>query len=151
MPPENCGIASAMATPLQNTGEQPSMATFFPIVIAGLSTGLSGSVGTALASAGVPSSGLPLLGGVLSSSLTAAIFGAFLGVDPMGILLAQLGPIHPQPIPAPVITTLVSKLFSDDPRPRLSRVAPRSPSGGRSPDVGGGPDLGPSGRGTFTK
>ncbi len=111
VPPEHRGAASGMATTLQNTGQQLSMAMFFTIVILGLSAGLSGSVGSALAGAGVPRADLPILGGALSSDPTGAIFGAFLGVNPMGLLLAQLGPLLPQPIPASVAATLVSKPF----------------------------------------
>jgi MFS family permease len=55
VPPEHRGAASGMRATLQNSGMQISMALFFTVVLVGLSTGLSGSVGTSLSNAGVPS------------------------------------------------------------------------------------------------
>ncbi|MDG7027489.1 MAG: hypothetical protein JRN16_03655, partial [Nitrososphaerota archaeon] len=37
--------------------------------------------------------------------------GAFLGINPMGVLLQQMGPMLPVPIPGSVAATLTSKGF----------------------------------------
>lgn len=111
VPPERRGAAAGMATTLQNTGQQLSLALFFTIVILGISGGLSSSVGGALAGAGVPTPDLPVLSHTLSSDPTGAIFGAFLGVNPMGLVLQQLGPYLPAPISSSVVQTLTSKPF----------------------------------------
>jgi MFS family permease len=111
VPAQQRGVASGMATTLQNAGMQLSMAMFFTIVILGISGGLASSVGGALAGAGVPLVDQPILGSALSGSPTGAIFGAFLGINPMQVLLAQLGPYLPAPLSPSVIQTLTSKQF----------------------------------------
>jgi MFS family permease len=111
VPADQRGAASGMATTLQNTGMQLSMAMFFTILILGISSGLSGSVGGALAGAGVPGPDQPILGSVLSGNPSGAIFGAFLGVNPMGVILSQLGAHLPVPISAGVANTLTAKEF----------------------------------------
>ncbi len=111
VPAERRGAAAGMATTLQNTGQQFSLALFFTIVIVGIAGGLSSSVSGALAVAGVPALDLPVLSHALSSDPTGAIFGAFLGINPMGVVLAQLGPHLPTPIPASVAQILLSKPF----------------------------------------
>ncbi len=111
VPAEQRGAASGMATTLQNSGMQLSLAMFFTIVILGISHGLSASVGSALAGAGVPGPDQPVLATVLSGNPTGAIFGAFLGINPMGVLLQQMGPMLPVPIPGSVAATLTSKGF----------------------------------------
>jgi hypothetical protein len=111
VPAEQRGAASGMATTLQNTGMQLSMAMFFTIVILGISNGLPSSVGGALASAGVPGADQPIIGGILSGDPTGAIFGAFLGINPMGVILQQIGPVLPVPISPSVVQNLTSKQF----------------------------------------
>jgi MFS family permease len=111
VPADQRGAASGMATTLQNSGMQLSMAMFFTIVILGISHGLPSSVGSALAGAGVPGPDQPILGSVLSNNPTGAIFGAFLGINPMGVLLTQLGPHLPVPIPGAVAQALTAKQF----------------------------------------
>ncbi len=88
VPPENRGSASGMLATLQNTGQQVSLAIFFTIVILGLSAGLGGSAHAALATAGVGSPDLQILTGYISANPTGALFGAFLGENPMQTLLA---------------------------------------------------------------
>ncbi len=88
VPPENRGSASGMLATLQNTGQQVSMAIFFTIVIVGLSTGLSGSVAHALTNAQVGPPDQGILSGMVASNPTGALFGAFLGENPMQGLLA---------------------------------------------------------------
>lgn len=63
------------------------MAIFFTIVILGLSAGLGSSVSGALTSAQVGSPDLQILTGFVSANPTGALFGAFLGENPMQSLL----------------------------------------------------------------
>ncbi len=87
VPPENRGSASGMLATLQNTGQQVSMAIFFTIVVLGLSTGLGGSVSHALAGAQVGPPDQGILTQMVASNPTGALFGAFLGENPMQGLL----------------------------------------------------------------
>jgi MFS family permease len=88
VPPENRGAASGMLATLQNTGQQMSLAIFFTIVIAGLATHLPATVPGALGAAGVPSGDAAILGHAIGGNPTGALFGAFLGENPMAQLLA---------------------------------------------------------------
>lgn len=88
VPPENRGAASGMLATLQNVGQQMSLAIFFTVVIVGLASGLGGTVPTALGAAGVPPGDAAILGRAISGNPTGALFGAFLGENPMSQLLA---------------------------------------------------------------
>jgi len=88
VPAENRGAASGMLATLQNTGQQVSLAIFFTIIIVGLSAGLNGSVSHALAAAQVGPPDQGILSGIVASNPTGALFGAFLGENPMNVLLA---------------------------------------------------------------
>jgi len=110
VPAEHRGVASGMTTTLQNSGMQVSMALFFTIVLVSLSVGLSGSVGTALSGAGVPPASAAVLTHVVSSDPTGALFGAFLGYNPMGIYLDNLPSINAT-LSHPVYLQLTSKTF----------------------------------------
>ncbi len=112
VPPQNRGVASGMLATLQNTGQQLSMALFFTIVILGLASGLGGSVSHSLsaASIGPPDSGI--LTTLVASNPTGALFGAFLGENPMQSLL--LGAAHVPgwvPLPASASATLLAPHF----------------------------------------
>ena len=111
VPAEHRGAASGMFATLQNAGLQLSMALFFTVVIVGLSTGLSGSVAQSLTAAGVPGTATNALSGLVASNPTGALFGAFLGQNPMQLYLAYLPPTLYHQIPANVVTTLESKQF----------------------------------------
>jgi MFS family permease len=87
VPPENRGAASGMLATLQNTGQQMSLAIFFTVVILGLASGLGGTVPGALGAAGVPSGDAGILGHAIAANPTGALFGAFLGENPMAQLL----------------------------------------------------------------
>ncbi len=93
IPPENRGVASGMLATLQNTGQQISMAIFFTIIIVGLSAGLGSSVDHALSAAQVLPPDQGILSGIVASNPTGALFGAFLGVNPMQTLLASAATI----------------------------------------------------------
>jgi MFS family permease len=88
VPPENRGAASGMLATLQNTGQQMSLAIFFTVVILGLAANLGGTVPGALGAAGVPSGDAGILSRAIGSSPTGALFGAFLGENPMAQLLS---------------------------------------------------------------
>jgi MFS family permease len=112
VPAENRGAASGMLATLQNAGQQVSMAIFFTIVIVGLSTGLTASVGHALATAQVGPPDQGILTSVVASNPTGALFGAFLGENPMNTLLAGAGAVPGwQPLPPATYAALVAPHF----------------------------------------
>ncbi|MGD0250364.1 MAG: MFS transporter, partial [Thermoplasmata archaeon] len=88
VPPENRGSASGMLATLQNAGQQMSLAIFFTVVILGLASGLAGTVPGALGAAGVPAGDAGILGHAIAANPTGALFGAFLGENPMAQLLS---------------------------------------------------------------
>ena len=90
VPPENRGASSGMMATLQNIGQQASLAIFFTFVIVGLSVHLGPSVNGALLGAQVGSPDRQMLVGAISADPTGALFGAFLGENPMNGLLASL-------------------------------------------------------------
>ena len=110
-PPEHRGAASGMRATLQNAGMQLSLVVFFTIVIVGLANGLTGSVAQALTAAGVPGAPTAALTQLVSSDPTGALFGAFLGQNPMAMYLAYLPPALLNQIPLPVQATLTSTDF----------------------------------------
>ena len=112
VPAENRGAASGMLATLQNAGQQISMAIFFTIVIVGLSTGLTASVGHALTSAQVGPPDQGILTGVVASNPTGALFGAFLGENPMSTLLAGAAAVPGwQPLSPAAASALVAPHF----------------------------------------
>jgi MFS family permease len=112
VPPENRGVASGMLATLQNTGQQVSLAIFFTIVILGLATGLGNSVHSALGAANVGPTDTGILGGIIASNPTGALFGAFLGENPMGLLLAGAAVVPGwTPLSATVTQTLLAPHF----------------------------------------
>jgi MFS family permease len=108
VPAEDRGAASGMRATLQNAGMQLSMAVFFTIVLVGLANGLSGSVSSALSSAGATSPAATSLSNLVASNPTGALFGAFLGQNPMGLYLSYFPPGTFSPA---VVATLTSKQF----------------------------------------
>ena len=95
VPAEHRGAASGMRATLQNAGMQVSMVIFFTIVITGLSSGLTGAVHSSLTSAGVPPPVATSLANAVGSNPTGALFGAFLGVNPMTQLPASVQSMLP--------------------------------------------------------
>ncbi len=112
VPAEDRGAASGMLATMQNSGQQLSLAIFFTIVILGLSSGLSASVSHALSAAQVGSPDLQILTGYVASNPTGALFGAFLGENPMSTLLAAAA-LNPswQTLPASATATLLAPHF----------------------------------------
>jgi nitrate/nitrite transporter NarK len=108
VPPEHRGAASGMRATLQNTGQTVSLAIFFTVIIAGLSSSLPSALSGAMTSAGVPQ----LANAFSSISPTSALFSAFLGYNPMQSLLAvpALAPVVAQ-IPHSTLTLLEGQTF----------------------------------------
>ena len=90
VPPEFRGVASGMRATLQNTGSTLSIAFFFTLVIFSLSQTLP----TNLANALTPYIGSQAaLQASSQISPTAALFSAFLGIDPL-VTLSKILPVH---------------------------------------------------------
>jgi hypothetical protein len=87
------------------------MAVFFTIVLVGLSSGLAGSVTHSLNSAGVTGEPATVLSNAISSNPTGALFGAFLGQNPMKLLIDNLPPGLYNLIPNASIPVLESRSF----------------------------------------
>jgi MFS family permease len=98
VPAENRGAASGMLTTLQNAGQQLSLAIFFTVVIVGLTNGLGSGAQSVLGGAGVPPVDGSILGHLIAANPTGALFGAFLGDNPMAQLL-QVAPTVPGWVP----------------------------------------------------
>lgn len=112
VPPENRGAASGMLATLQNTGQQMSLAIFFTVVILGLAAGLGGTVPGALGSAGVPPGDAAILGHAIASNPTGALFGAFLGENPMSQILNVTSTVPGwTPLPTAVQSALLAPHF----------------------------------------
>lgn len=119
VPPENRGAASGMLATLQNSGQQVSMAIFFSIVIVALSGGLAGSAGHALAAIPINGPDRGILASAISSNPTGALFGAFLGENPMGGVLPV---VATSPAWQPLSSSSVGALLA--PRFFATAVAP---------------------------
>lgn len=79
VPPQERGSASGTLNNMRNTGYVASMGIFFSILIAGISTTLPSAITSALNSAGASS----LDKTVSNMPPTVAIFGSFLGINPI--------------------------------------------------------------------
>jgi len=108
VPPEHRGAASGMRVTLQNTGQTISLAIFFTVIVAGLSSSLPTALSGAMTSAGVPQ----LAGAFSAISPTSALFSAFLGYNPIQSILAnpQLASAVAQ-IPRSTLTYLEGQTF----------------------------------------
>jgi len=84
LPPEKRGVGGGMSATFQNSAMVLSIGVFFSLMVLGLASSLPGHLYSGLVSAGVPSaqatriSHLPPVG---------TLFAAFLGYNPMGVLL----------------------------------------------------------------
>ncbi len=114
VPSNNRGVSSGMLATLQNAGQQLSLVFFFTIVIGGLASGLSASVGGALAGLGVGAPDGPILAGLAQSNPTDSLFAAFLGYNPIGTLLLFASGVpgwDPSQITPAITAQLTSKAF----------------------------------------
>ena len=86
VPAEDRGVASGMRSTLQNTGSTVGMSILFTIVLVALAGSLGHGMSIAAANAGAPQIA-PTLD---TMPPTTALFAAFLGYNPMGVLLGHL-------------------------------------------------------------
>jgi hypothetical protein len=84
VPPETRGVSSGMRATFQNGATLVSIGLFFSIVTLGLAAALPSTLYGGLTKYGVPSA---TASGIAHLPPTAALFGAFLGYNPIGELL----------------------------------------------------------------
>ncbi|MCP2341504.1 MFS transporter [Actinomadura rupiterrae] len=94
VPANRRGAASGMRATFSNSGNTLSIGVFFTLIIIGLSAGLSHSLTTGLEAQGVPSG---MAHDVGAMPPVAALFAAFLGVNPMHGLLQPGTPLSTLP------------------------------------------------------
>jgi MFS family permease len=106
-PPEHRGAASGMRSTLQNCGQTISQAIFFAIIIISLNATLPVALSTAVSNTGAS----PQIASAFSRTPAAgALFGAFLGYNPIGTILHGMGSIATG-LPQSTLTTLTSQTF----------------------------------------
>jgi len=108
VPAECRGAASGMRATIQNSATMISQAIFFTIIIVSLSATLPGALSAAVTSAG----GSPQL--VQSFSLikpSGALFGAFLGYNPVATILQTLPASIVNSIPASTMSYITGSTF----------------------------------------
>ncbi|MDO9325882.1 MAG: MFS transporter [Methanoregula sp.] len=86
VPPGDRGVASGMMSTLMNSGMVISMGMFFTIIVVGLTKEFPASISAALTSAGVPQ----LIPAMSNIPPTGALFAAFLGYNPVQMILAEM-------------------------------------------------------------
>ena len=86
VPPSERGVASGMMSTLMNSGMVVSMGMFFTIIVAGLTREFPAALSTALTSAGAA----PLIPAMSAIPPTGALFAAFLGYNPVQMILTGL-------------------------------------------------------------
>jgi EmrB/QacA subfamily drug resistance transporter len=107
IPPQYRGVASGMRATLQNVGQTISIALFFGIIIAVLSSQLPSSFASSLSSDGAPQ-----LASVFANiPPTSALFAAFLGYNPVASILQQLPSQLVSSIPQSTLAVLQSKTW----------------------------------------
>ncbi len=84
VPPETRGVSSGMRATFQNSATLVSIGLFFSIVTVGLASALPSTLSTGLIAYGVPTQAATAISHLPP---TAALFGAFLGYNPIGVLL----------------------------------------------------------------
>jgi EmrB/QacA subfamily drug resistance transporter len=84
VPPETRGVSSGMRATFQNSATLVSIGLFFSIVTVGLASALPSTLSTGLIAYGVP---VQAATAISHLPPTAALFGAFLGYNPIGVLL----------------------------------------------------------------
>jgi EmrB/QacA subfamily drug resistance transporter len=108
VPPEHRGVASGMRATLQNCGQTISQAIFFAIIIISLTATLPTALSTAVVSAGAPAQ----VGQVFASTpASGALFGAFLGYNPVGTILQSLPASLVASIPSATTAYITGNVF----------------------------------------
>jgi len=87
VPPETRGVSSGMRATFQNSATLVSIGLFFSIVTVGLASALPATLSTGLIANGVPDKTALTIAHLPP---TAALFGAFLGYNPIGELIPPL-------------------------------------------------------------
>ncbi len=106
-PKEHRGAASGMRSTLQNCGQTISQAIFFAIIIISLNATLPAALTTAVANTGAPSQ---VASAFSHTPAAGALFGAFLGYNPIGTMLNGMGTLATS-LPSSTINTLESQSF----------------------------------------
>jgi EmrB/QacA subfamily drug resistance transporter len=109
VPPETRGVSSGMRATFQNSASLFSIGLFFSIVITGLATSIPAAFYTGLTKYGVPAKAASQIAHLPP---TAALFGAFLGYNPIGVLL-------PVPLRAHISPSNLNILLGKDFFPNL--------------------------------
>lgn len=86
VPPETRGVSSGMRATFQNSASLVSIGVFFSIVTAGLAATLPSTFYSGLTKYGVPGAAADTIAHLPP---TSALFGAFLGYNPIGVLLSK--------------------------------------------------------------
>ena len=108
VPAEYRGAASGMRATIQNSAMMISQAIFFTIIIVSLSATLPGALSAAVTAAGAS----PQLAHIFSSTpASGALFGAFLGYNPVATILHSLPASLVNSIPASTINYLQGPTF----------------------------------------
>jgi len=88
VPPEERGVSSGMMSTLMNSGFVLSMGMFFTIIVVGLTGAFPPMFSAALSAANAT----PLIPAMSTIPPTGALFAAFLGYNPVHMILAGLSP-----------------------------------------------------------
>jgi MFS family permease len=107
VPPQARGVASGMRATLQNTGQTISLAIFFTIIIASLTSSLPSAFQAAMTTAGVPQ----LSAYFVNIPATSAVFAAFLGFNPVSSILATVPQSVVNSIPQNTLSYLSGTTF----------------------------------------
>ncbi len=94
VPAAQRGVASGMRSTFQNAGTSLSIGVFFSLMIAGLASSLPATLSTGLQGQNVPAN---VAAGVAQLPPVSTLFAAFLGVNPIGHLLAPTGALASLP------------------------------------------------------
>jgi MFS family permease len=107
VPPETRGVSSGMRATFQNVASVFSLGIFFSIVTAGLASALPSTFFQGLTQHGVPAT---IATTISHLPPTSALFGAFLGYNPIGVLLPP-ATMHQVGISAANQNVLLGKSF----------------------------------------
>jgi MFS family permease len=106
VPASERGVASGIRATFQNAGMVLSIGVFFSLLAAGLASSLPGALHAGLGAQGVPDQAI---NAVAAEPPVGLMFAAFLGSNPIGTLLDQVGVLHT--LPQHTVDTLTSTTF----------------------------------------
>ncbi len=108
VPPEHRGAASGMRATLQNCAQTISISIFFAVLIISLNASLPGALSSAVTNVGAS---VQVGEAFASIPASGALFGAFLGYNPIGMLLQALPHALVASIPAATNTYITGTVF----------------------------------------